>query len=189
MSDRSSLTLPPPPQSHQLRFLRLHLDDLPEMEAPDEYRLRNYQPGDEAAWAATLNAAFPESNGSWTEEKIEKEFTLSELFRPERIFFVERDGRIIGVAAAWQRDDPDWGYVHWVGVEPGHQGKRLGRLVTLATLHQFKREGKRASFLETDEPRIPAIRTYLSLGFEPDLRGEKYQEMWARIEKALQLGS
>ncbi len=181
------LELPPASTGAQLRFLLPHLNDLPDLMMPDGYSLREYRPGDDAAWAGVLNAAFPEERGKWTAARIAEEFLNQEPFRPERVFFIEHEGRLVATATAWDRGAPGWGYVHWVAVEPGHQGRRLGRLITLATLHQFRRDGYHAAMLDTDEPRLPAIATYLSLGFEPDLRGDdERRAAWERAKAALE---
>lgn len=172
--------LPPLQGGKQIRLYRADLDHLPDPEIPEGCTLRCYRPGDEEDWARTLEDAFP--GDTWTSEKIRQEFTANKRFQPERICIAELDGQIAGVAAAWEQEDPDWGYVHWVAVRPGHQGKRLGRLVTLATLHRFRAEGKRRAYLDTDDFRIPAIATYLSLGFQPDLRQPHHQETWKRVQ-------
>ncbi|MBW3622150.1 MAG: GNAT family N-acetyltransferase [Armatimonadetes bacterium] len=183
MLDNVDPELPPLPRGQQIRFYRADLSDLPELEVPPGYSFRCYRPGDEADWAEVLTASFP--GDTWTVEKIEKEFTKTEKFRPERICIAEHEGKIAGVAAAWEQGEPEWGYVHWVGVHPEHQGKRLGRLLTLGTLHRFRVEGKRKVYLDTDEPRIPAIATYLSLGFQPDLRLATHREMWERVQAVM----
>jgi mycothiol synthase len=172
------------PKHTQLRFVRPDLENLPPLEVPEGYTLRNYQPGDEAGWAAVLAASF--GAASWTMEKIEREFLHQNPFKPERIFLVENDGQIVGCAAAWSHDLEE-GYVHWVGVKPGHQGKRLGRLVTLATLYQFKKEGRKRAILDTDDHRIPACATYLSLGFQPLLNSPEREEMWRKVKLGLGL--
>ena len=45
-----------PPKRRQLRMRRPHLEDLPDPVAPAGYRLRTYQPGDERAWGAIMEA-------------------------------------------------------------------------------------------------------------------------------------
>ena len=50
---------------------------------------------------------------------------------------------------------------------PEQRGRGLGRLVTLATLHYMRDRGDTNVLLETDDFRIPAVRSYLGLGFVP----------------------
>ena len=43
-------------------------------------------------------------------------------------------------------------------------------------------EGMETARLRTDDWRIPAIKTYLKIGFEPDLTSEPdYKERWEKI--------
>ena len=80
---------------------------------------------------------------------------------------------------------PDSGYLHWVGASPDYAGKRLGYAVTLAVLEEFVRLGCKDAVLETDDARLPAIRTYLNLGFLPTHRHETHAERWSAIEQNL----
>jgi mycothiol synthase len=48
-----------------------------------------------------------------------------------------------------------------------HRGRGLGRLVTLAVLHHLRQGGFERADLSTDDWRIPAIKSYLALGFVP----------------------
>jgi mycothiol synthase len=57
-------------------------------------------------------------------------------------------------------------------------GKGLGLQVSLAALHHMANSGKEASILETDDFRIPAIKTYLRLGYKPLLIHENQAERW-----------
>ena len=50
---------------------------------------------------------------------------------------------------------------------PEHRGRGLGRLVTLAALHYMLGRRDTDVLLETDDFRIPAVKTYLALGFVP----------------------
>jgi mycothiol synthase len=68
-----------------------------------------------------------------------------------------------------------------VAVRPGHQGKRLGYWVGLAAMHQMAREGARRAILRTDDFRIPAIKTYLRLGFEPLLTHKNQRQRWLAV--------
>lgn len=74
------------------------------------------------------------------------------------------------------------GYVHFVGTHPEHAGKSLGYWMTAACLHEFRRLGLPAAVLHTDDHRIPAVKTYLKLGFAPDLDAHpSYRSRWDRI--------
>ena len=39
--------------------------------------------------------------------------------------------------------------------------------------------------LKTDDFRLPAIKTYLNIGFKPDLSTDDYKERWEKIYENL----
>lgn len=72
-----------------------------------------------------------------------------------------------------------------VGALSDHGGKGLGLQVSLAALYQMRRDGRLASILETDDFRIPAIKTYLKLGYKPLLIHKNQGDRWSQIFKSL----
>jgi mycothiol synthase len=59
-------------------------------------------------------------------------------------------------------------------------------LVSLAVLHYLRERGFRAADLSTDDRRLPAIRTYLALGFVPvyltdEERFDDHEARWSAI--------
>ncbi len=166
----------------QLRMVRRNLDGLPELVVPKAYRLRTYRPGDEEAWAAIMNTGL----GEWTAERCAERLTGRPQFLPDGLFFVTHRGRPVGSACAWRESPDEWkiGIVHMVCVLPGHRSKGLGYLVTLAVLHYLRDHGFKEASLATDDFRIPAIRAYQALGFEPFYCDESHRARWnAVLEK------
>ena len=72
-----------------------------------------------------------------------------------------------------------------VGCRHGHRGKRLGYMVSVAALHKTAEDGRQSALLHTDDFRLPAIKTYLTLGFEPLLVHESQRERWPRVFEEL----
>jgi mycothiol synthase len=68
-----------------------------------------------------------------------------------------------------------------VAVHADHRGKHPGRVVSLAVLHAFREAGCRDAVLETDPPRLPAIRLYLALGFRPEYVASEHDALWRSI--------
>jgi mycothiol synthase len=161
-------------------MLRPNLDDLPALAPPEGYWIRTYRPGDAANWALVLSESF---GHEFTAEYFERQMKRDNAFRPERMFFVECADGVAASASAWYqpRWGKDTGYVHFVGTRPSHAGKRLGYWVSLATLHQFVREGRTCAQLQTDDFRLAAIKTYLRLGFQPRLVHENQRERWRAL--------
>ncbi|RKN60016.1 hypothetical protein D7M11_36015 [Paenibacillus ginsengarvi] len=72
-----------------------------------------------------------------------------------------------------------------VGVLPSYSGKKLGYIVSLAALQQMFREERKSAVLNTDDYRIPAIITYLKLGFVPQIVHKSHVQRWRQIAEML----
>ena len=72
-----------------------------------------------------------------------------------------------------------------VGTRPLARGCGAGRLVLNACLHSLADRGYESVVLSTDDNRIPAIKLYLSLGFEPIFTHESHEERWKAIMKEI----
>ncbi|MDR1465747.1 MAG: GNAT family N-acetyltransferase [Oscillospiraceae bacterium] len=166
----------------QLLMRRKDLDGLPALELPPGVALRPFRENDGAHWERIVNAAFGRKM------TFDGKMRTDPAFRPERILFLETEGRPAAVAAAWYREayGPDAGYLHYVAVLPEAQGQRLGYWVTLAALRRMRDEGFARAALQTDDERIPAIKTYLRLEFQPDEGAhESYPERWKAIRREI----
>jgi mycothiol synthase len=154
-------------------------EPLPAFEPPPGVSLRVFEEAwGPAAWERIVNTAFGR------DFSFDGKMRAEPAFRPGRILFLAQEGSPVAVAAAWQRDrwPPGTGYLHYVAVLPGARGQGLGYWVSLAALHQMRREGSARALLETQDERLPAIKTYLKLGFAPDLDGhESYAARWEKI--------
>ena len=68
-----------------------------------------------------------------------------------------------------------------IGTIPESRGLGAGRLICLAALHALSARGYKTAVLSTDDERIPAIKLYLSLGFEPIYTHESHKERWEKV--------
>jgi mycothiol synthase len=170
----------------QLVMLRAHLNDLPAIELPPGYHLRPFHPGDETAWNTIIAESFVFPSRTYA---FETEIWTNPSFRPERLFFITYQNRPVATAMAsdWHiaAHRSDIGFVHMVGVLPAHRGKHLGFWVSVSVLHRFVAEGKRLAVLQTDDFRLPAIKTYLQLQFEPFLMHENHRHRWRHVFQAI----
>jgi mycothiol synthase len=176
------------PAPYRSLFMRRpHLADLPPLDLPEEYRLRAAAPDEAEGLAALLTAAFVET---WDVQRVCRD--LFDDSSVAAVYVVEKVGGPI-VATASSRllpqQYPGSGYLHWVGADPAESGKRLGYRVTLAVLHDFAARGLTDSVLETDDPRLPAIVTYLKCGYVPECRDPADQERWEKVRAALRPGT
>ena len=172
--------------ARQLRMLRPNLEGLPKLELPAGYGLRNYREGDEGHWANIISDSF--GGTERTVQDTRNEITERDVFVPDGLYFVTYQDIPVGTACAWRQsvDETDVGYVHMVGVLGEHTGHKLGKWVSLAVLYYFRDHGFSCSILDTDDFRIPAIKTYLNLGFVPvyvdDTQPERWQEIFRNLE-------
>ncbi len=164
----------------QLRMALPDLERLPLIDVPAGYALRTYRPGDEAAWCEIMNTGI---GTDWTAEKCRRELTEREPFLPDGCFFATRTGEAVATACAFDvlPEGANAAQVHMVCAKPAHRGRGLGRLVTLAVLHYMREHGFSAAFLGTDDFRVPAIKTYLGLGFIPDYIEDSHRTRWSAI--------
>lgn len=164
----------------QLRMRLASLDCLPPVVLPVGYHLRRFGRGDEQAWIEVLNGS--QALGEWDLEKARRSFT-GERARvvPEGIHLVFDGSQPVATACLTEHDDFEEAELGWVAVSPEHRGKGLGFQVCLATLHYMRHRAYGAAVLFTDDHRLPALKTYLRLGFRPWLTHESHAERWQRV--------
>lgn len=167
----------------QLKMQKDDLGDVPDLAVPEGYTLRNYRDGDEHG----ICVVYAESDlGTGTPELVREKILDASCFEPARLFVIETGDGIVATAAAWPNAaEPDKGYLHMVGVRPGHRGKRLGALVTLATIAYHRERGFTSQQLDTDDWREAALRLYLDLGYYPLLTDETHPARWQAIAEKL----
>ncbi len=171
----------------QLRMVRPNLKNLPKLELPAGYRLRTYLEGDDLHWARIISDSF--GGRERTVQDTRDQITERDVFLPNGFYFATYRGIPVGTACAWQQsvDEKDVGYVHMVGVVAAHTGHKLGKWVSLAVLHYFRDNGFKCAMLDTDDFRIPAVKTYLNLGFIPVYVEEGQSERWQNLFKKLKI--
>ena len=69
--------------------------------------------------------------------------------------------------------------------DPEHSGKRLGAVVSAAATRRLVEAGYTDIYLLTDDFRLPAIKTYLSLGWRPVLGEAGMADRWSAVEQQL----
>lgn len=147
---------------------------LPPVELPDGVTLRTFRPGeDDEAWLEVNARAFaghPEQ-GRWTTKDLRTRMH-EPWFDPQGFLLADADGRLAGfhwtkVHDTDQRGHEPIGEVYVVGVDPGWQGRRLGRALTVAGLARLQASGLPQAMLYVESDNAPAKATYRSLGFIP----------------------
>jgi len=170
----------------QLRMYRPGLYDLPPLDLPAGYVLRHYRPGDDAGLSEVFRDAF-----GWEDMDFCRFFSRISGFMPARSLLIAHGDEIVANALLlYEPNIPaarrsGTAFLHWVASKSSHAGKKLGYFVSLAVLHRMLHEGYRAAGLGTDDARLPAIKTYLNLGFTPRLVHENQPDRWRKIFDAL----
>jgi mycothiol synthase len=143
-------------------------------------KLRTYRPGDEEGWYAVMELA---GFGQWDRERFLPYFRR---ILPEGLFFVEdtANGRLIATAQALhgQSDQhPFGGELGWVAGDPAYRGRGVGLAVCAAVTQRFLEAHYTRIYLHTDDYRLPALKIYLKLGYEPYLFEPDMPERWRAV--------
>lgn len=149
---------------------------LPELVLPGGLRIRSYRPTDDGDLLRVNAAAFSEhpEQGDLDAEGLAERMAES-WFDPEGLLLAEdADGTVVGFH--WtKRHDAHQGEVYVVGIDPGAQGRGLGRLLTLAGLHHLVAAGVDEVLLYVASDNVPAVHVYSGLGFAHDDRDTHVQ--------------
>lgn len=136
---------------------------------PEGFRLRLFQPGDEAAWAALEceigDFASPEEALAYFARTYGPH--PRELAR-RSIFAVDGRGRVVGICAAWRdrgADGTEAASLHWLAVSPRAQGRGLGKALCRRVMSIFRELGEAPVYIHTQPWSWKALRLYVREGF------------------------
>ncbi|MBN1675568.1 MAG: GNAT family N-acetyltransferase [Kiritimatiellae bacterium] len=154
---------------------------------PRGYALRTFRPGDARGYVSAVQSAG--LGKDWTTKTVPARLARAV---PGGLFLVvhRKTRQIVAACAAEHspRDGhPDAGELGWVAVHPAHRGKGLGLLVCAAALRRLLDIGYGDVHLLTDDFRLPAIKTYLKLGFVPCLYAAGMTKRWKEVCTRLNL--
>lgn len=155
-----------------------------EVKLPQGYHLRCLQTGEEDAHVALMRKA---GFSDWTRESLSH---WQHRILPGGHYVIEHASTHTIVASAMAAhgscdQQPYGGELSWVAADPDHSGKRLGEAISTAVVRHFIRTGYRRIYLKTDDFRLPAILTYLRLGFRPIEYDDEHADRWKRLREAL----
>jgi mycothiol synthase len=105
--------------------------------------------------------------------------------RTEGIFLAEENGEIVGTTTGYFNEDGTSGTLHMVSVLTQANGKGLGRVLCQHAMRFLIENGCDEVVLTTDDFRLPAIKTYLRLGFEPIIKNDEMQNRWTTVLNSL----
>ncbi|MEZ4729404.1 MAG: GNAT family N-acetyltransferase [Caldilineaceae bacterium] len=179
-------TAAPPPNKQQLRMVwpKSQLEQPPAVSVPIGYRLRTYRPGDEPNFFHVMSLAGFEH---WDMPKL---LPWLQKVLPEGWFLLEHEAtqQIVATAMAVHNPSqyyPFGGELGWVAAHPDHTGQGLGQVVCAAVTARLLRSGYTNIYLNTDDERLPAIKTYLNLGYRPVVITADMSARWEAICQTL----
>lgn len=139
------------------------------------YSIRTYRAGDEArSFELMALAGWP----GWDHERLRP---WAARLLPDGWFMTvhERSDQIVASAMALRSETfVGAGELGWLAGDPAHAGHGLGRAVSAAVTARFLAEGCWPIHLYTEDFRLPALRIYLALGYEPVLVGPGAVNRW-----------
>jgi len=166
----------------QLKMKHPDLSKLPPLTLPEEITIHTEQDDSIEKWKEIIADSFGSSFD------YEKTIRQSYGYHPEGVFFAALNGVDSATATMVEKDShTGYGWIHMVGALSAAKGHKLGYYVVLAALHHIRRRGFNKAGLTTDDWRIPAIKTYLSLGFEPWIEHESHPDRWEKILSELNI--
>lgn len=178
------MTMATPAQLHMIwpSGTRPHPDDL---EPATGYEMRLASHDDVPSFRALMAAV---ELGTWDDDTL-KDCLDTVVPAGWQVATHLQTGDVVATGMAQRKPVPDLyadGFeVGWIAAHPRHKGQRLGRAVTTAAVARLVESGATSIYLQTDDHRLPAIKTYLSIGFVPHLYQPDMPERWRRISQAL----
>lgn len=153
---------------------------LPELEIAPGFALRVFGKDELAEYSALrVSAGFD----AWDEKQYD-EFAPCLLPGGHLVITEIATGRFAASASA-ELPVPEhfhgFGLLGWVMCHPDFRGKHLGCAVCLAVMRILYSYGYRSFILSTDDFRIPAVKTYLNLGWQPWLTEPDMEERWRNL--------
>jgi mycothiol synthase len=154
-------------------------EHLPCSDLPEPYRLRCYAPGEEAVWLELLNACG--EFATWTPQRLADEVLATLL--PGGGLFVSHGDQLVGCASVCRMEQyQPYAMLMYVALLPEQRGRGLGQALLREILRLTQRDGFPGLLLHTESHRLAAVRSYLQMGFLPQLGpGAAGPRLWSEV--------
>jgi mycothiol synthase len=173
-------------QSPYLCMEKKPLTDLPEVILPPGYSIRPIAIEEGYLWEQVMDQSFGDYGPGTFQEIMVENYD----YDPERVrIMFDENGRPCATGTSWRRHyrwGTGIGYVLFIGVVKSYQRRGLGYQIVLHVLHDFVKHGFECAIVEPDN-NIPALKTYLKLGFIPRIVHPQQYEQWDSIFAALSM--
>jgi len=155
---------------------------------PEGFYFRYFKEGDQAAWAHIESNAGEFKDEAAAMQRFEDEFgKYIEDLKERCIFLCHEEAGPIGTAMAWYNLDfngEEYGRLHWVGIHPDFQGRKLARPLVAKAVERLKEFHDKA-YLTTQTTSWKAIKIYLDFGFTPLITTSNCTEAWKLLAEKL----
>ncbi len=173
-------------------MLHNDISQCPVFPLPSGYTLRNFSDGKQSDWATIETAAGEFDTVEVALERFNNEFGQHiKQFSERSLFLLNTKGTFIGTGTAWYTDDfegEEYGRVHWIGIHPDYQGKKLAKPLCSAIIDILKHYHAKA-FLTTQTTSYKAVKIYLDFGFKPLVKTNRDKKAWELLAKTLPMKS
>ena len=160
----------------QLKMWRPSDLELPNYPVPEGFTIRAMRPGEEADWSYCCLGEF--GVAEVTPDRFYK--SIGADFPMDHVFYACKDDKPVATASAQVKYD-NQPFLHYIAVNGEYRGCKLAKPLIATVLHKHASEGRLGCFLTTDDPRLPAIRTYLTMGYRPVLWSDDARERWEKV--------
>lgn len=180
-ADPLQITEDPSPGTQLRMVWPEHLLGTPPIaQLPPGYDMRTYQQGDRPRFYEIMDLA---GFTGWNDEVLQP--WLPRMLSPGWHMATHgASGEIVATAMALQ-DASEFGAqggeLGWVAGDPAHGGRGIGMAVCAAATARLIEAGYRFIHLYTEDWRLPALKTYLKLGYVPLLSELDMPERWQAI--------
>lgn len=101
-----------------------------------------------------------------------------------KLILHNKSNRIVAAFMARQLSDKNYffgGRLDWLAVHKSHRGNKLGYIVTVLCVNRLIEIGYKNIYVTTDEHRLPAIKTFLNVGFVPNYYSNQIKTKWESV--------
>lgn len=158
---------------------------VPELQIPKNCRIVNFTELDGAMdkWLDIVQYGL--SEGKKDADFYHTAMTSRLCYEENKCFFLLENEIAVATITVICDYEKKEGYIHMVACREESRGKGYGTLLSRWALITLKEEGMETAYLTTDDWRIPAIKSYLSIGFKPDISTEDFKERWRKINEQI----
>ncbi|MBE6608715.1 MAG: GNAT family N-acetyltransferase [Ruminococcaceae bacterium] len=125
------------------------------------------------------------SDGKKEPDYYHNTMTALSFYNEDKCFFILENEKAVATITVVCDYDKKVGLIHMVACREDARGKGYGTLLTKIAEYTLKKEGMESAYLTTDDWRIPAIKSYLRIGFYPDLSNDDFINRWDLIYKQI----